>query len=120
MKKFILAAVLVIGVLYAWSERQKFLPGVAREMTPETQAFPKAEKSARKARSEVDETRAVDAADAGKDVGEGMGPDDVRRLWGEPASVDSDPIHHVEIWHYPVVHRRVVLRDDRVTTVEPD
>jgi hypothetical protein len=120
MKKVAILAALLVALLYAWSERRRILPGVAREMAPETEAFPKAAKSARQERSRVDETRAVDAADSGKDVNDGMAPDDVRRLWGEPASVDQDPANHSDVWHYPVVHRKVIFRDDRVRSVEPD
>lgn len=120
MKRLALLTVLLLACLYAWSERRRFLPRVEREMASEAEAFPKAEKSAAHERSRVDETPAVDAAETGKDVDNGMEPDDVRRIWGAPASIEQDKATESVIWHYPVVHRRVIFQLDRVRAVEPE
>lgn len=120
MKRTTVLALLLVAALYAWSERGRFLSRVERELAPETEAFPKAAKSAGQERSRVDGARAVDAADAGRDVSDGMGPDDVRRLWGAPATIDQDPANRSETWHYPLIHRKVVFRDAWVRSVEPE
>ncbi len=118
MKKVILLILLLAIAGLAWQNRQIFSRYVNRDLSEESKAIGLAEKSARKEKARVTQSKAIDAAATGETVQEGMTRDEVRGLLGDPSSTEQDPANATETWHYDVVGKKVLFRSGRVWSVE--
>ncbi len=118
MKKIIFLILLVALAGLAWQNRQIFNRYVNKDLSEETRAIGLAEKSARKEKARVTQSKAIDAAATGESVTDGMSREEVRGLMGDPSSVEQDPANATETWHYDVVGKKVVFRNGRVWSVE--
>lgn len=119
MRKFLVLLLLVALGWLAWRNRSVFDRYVTKDLAEETKTIGLAEKSARKEKARVTQTKAVDSATAGESVTSGMLPDEVRSLLGDPSSTEKDPSNNVETWTYEAVGKKVVFRNGRVWSVDP-
>src|SRR5215471_3989770 len=115
MKKLLVALIVVAAGWYLWNHRQTLLGRIEQQKAVAT-----AETSAEKAKARVNEGKAVDAAVGEQAVTEGMKPEEVRSLMGEPTGIDRDPAGDREVWRYELVGRKVTFRRGRVYSVESE
>jgi hypothetical protein len=117
-KKLMVLALVVGAGAYLWSHRHIFEKDVARDVVADTKFIPRTEKAVVREKARVDQTRAIDSAAAGETVEEGMRPEDVRRILGDPNSIDKSA-DGGEIWRYDVVGKNIIIRHDQVWAIEP-
>jgi outer membrane protein assembly factor BamE (lipoprotein component of BamABCDE complex) len=117
LRRLIFLLLLLAAAGFLWNHRDVFRPTVQKEIVKEENALPLARKAARREKARIDQGRAVESEAAEESVKEGMTYDEVRRLLGDPNSVETDDRGNTT-WHYDVIGQHFVFRHGRVWSVE--
>lgn len=116
MKRLLILGIAVIGVLFLWEHREFFNRYVNRDVASAPKGIEAAEKSANRAKTRVNQTRAVESGGV-ESIKDGMSRDEVKKLIGDPSSVESDG--RGEVWIYDTLGRKITFRNGFVFAIDP-
>jgi|SRR5450830_1440171 hypothetical protein len=116
MKRLLILGIALIGVLFLWEHRDYFNRYVNRDVVSAPKGVVAAEKSANRAKTRVNQTRAVDSGGI-ESIKDGMSQNDVKQLIGDPSSIENDG--RGDVWIYDTLGRKITFRNGLVFSIDP-
>ena len=87
-----------------------------RDVTSTPKGIEAAEKSANRAKTRVNQTRAVDSGGI-ESIKDGMSRDEVKQLLGDPSTTENDG--RGDVWIYDTLGRKIIFRNGLVFSIDP-